>query len=776
MGLAFSQTVRCIVFLMLPQLFSKRGRQTLLAYALILAITGPARNTANNMSIMSESLACGQEQLKVAVRQITDVIKRPFIAIKEAIKKVIKVVKDIVAKIKEIFLTIKKIVVGIARVIKSAFDFLAKIFNICSKKLGTPFERCIRVFDDSILDCQAKLGPLFSWLCAMAYVIQAVCYIVKPLDFICMLAHFINDSVVGVIMRKIRTFTRHIRAIFYVKIRFSHDFAFETTQSKTMKEVSANILAEIRERIRRFMQLFDVISAATSLFAFVIVLRVIYYRYKFLTADRYDNKYITREFREIDFRRAQMDRETVLPLNNRERLKFINVSSVRLVRSEKLHLFKALAILFSSYFQLATFMFFDYSLYWLLATIRYHGRYRSTVQAPRTVDLHVEGNGFLADLYRSFVKAFQPLGVKMDLDNIPCLPEPILPNFDTYTQIGFIALLCLLLAVFEPYGLRIRQVVMCYYHPDRAKVRAIWLYNHIMRQRSSFLKFARRQLKRKFYGQERIDKVTCKEYLRAKLNVKCLRFCLGLGSDNQNACVLCAQVFRDDIQPVQCSTPGCVGIFCEQCFVDLNNICTICLDPIQYGDLSDIDVEQDSSDDETSNKFKRRSLKKQEQNPSIASGRRTTADYRSDEGSVTSRYEVRQNPGFTKIVTGDLRERAGEGLTDSDSSDNYSHSDTSTDYSDSYQYSKDYSVKEKPLRTPFEDVEQQRIPDYVSMEIFHQDFQEIEEENSMRRVDEEIFLLKRKNSEQTSFNTDGYLSDDEMDANETTLLFKRKSY
>lgn len=50
----------CIVFLTLPQLFSKRGRQALLAYAFILAITGPAKNTLNNMGILSESLACGQ--------------------------------------------------------------------------------------------------------------------------------------------------------------------------------------------------------------------------------------------------------------------------------------------------------------------------------------------------------------------------------------------------------------------------------------------------------------------------------------------------------------------------------------------------------------------------------------------------------------------------------------------------------------------------------------------------------------------------------------------
>lgn len=46
--------------MMLPQLFSKRGRQALVAYAFILVFTGPAKNTMRNMRILSESMACTQ--------------------------------------------------------------------------------------------------------------------------------------------------------------------------------------------------------------------------------------------------------------------------------------------------------------------------------------------------------------------------------------------------------------------------------------------------------------------------------------------------------------------------------------------------------------------------------------------------------------------------------------------------------------------------------------------------------------------------------------------
>lgn len=49
------------------------------------------------------------------------------------------------------------------------------------------------------------------------------------------------------------------------------------------------------------------------------------YRYRFLTSERFDNIYITKNFRNIDLRRAKLEKETVLPLNNREVLLYVPV-------------------------------------------------------------------------------------------------------------------------------------------------------------------------------------------------------------------------------------------------------------------------------------------------------------------------------------------------------------------------------------------------------------------------------------------------------------------
>jgi DC-STAMP-like protein. len=52
------------------------------------------------------------------------------------------------------------------------------------------------------------------------------------------------------------------------------------------------------------------------------------------------------------------------------------------------------------------------------------------------VGIHVEGEGVLADLYRSVANAFKTLGVKMEVDNAACLPNPIPPDTGCYLQIG----------------------------------------------------------------------------------------------------------------------------------------------------------------------------------------------------------------------------------------------------------------------------------------------------------------------------------------------------
>ena len=98
--------------------------------------------------------------------------------------------------------------------------------------------------------------------------------------------------------------------------------------------------------------------------------RVIYYRYKWLTSDRFDNRYISGYMREIDLKRARGDKETIFPLNRRERNKYVPLTSMLLIKSERIKLAKSAVFLATTSVKLAIHMAVDYCLFWILDTIR----------------------------------------------------------------------------------------------------------------------------------------------------------------------------------------------------------------------------------------------------------------------------------------------------------------------------------------------------------------------------------------------------------------------
>jgi len=83
------------------------------------------------------------------------------------------------------------------RVIVSVFRWLGNVINICNKEIGTPFDRCRNVFEGAVADCRAKLGPTFAKICNITYLVETLCYTVKPLDLICAFVSFIEDTIIG---------------------------------------------------------------------------------------------------------------------------------------------------------------------------------------------------------------------------------------------------------------------------------------------------------------------------------------------------------------------------------------------------------------------------------------------------------------------------------------------------------------------------------------------------------------------------------------------------
>ncbi|XP_045780299.1 DC-STAMP domain-containing protein 2-like isoform X2 [Maniola jurtina] len=605
LGLAFSYRIRCLVFLLIPQLFSRVGRYTLTCYALVLILTGPATNTFKNSEVLSESMACSQEQIKTSVREINESMKKPFNAMKDTVMLMVETIKRLTSTLDENISRISVLVIGIADVIQSSLSWLNSVGNTCNEKFGTPYDYCLKAVDRGVLNCKKTFKGDLSWLCSASFAAKSACWSVRPFESVCFIADYATTTFAATVKRKLRDFTDRINRTLFVHIETQHTYTFTSNASHSASQVAAGIVTELRNRADPLLTWLSWSSCVTSLFLLLIIFRAKYYQHMFETRSRFDNRYVTQELRELDLKRYREGRETILPLNRREQAKYINVTSFRLVTSEKLYLTRTMVFMVITTFKLLIHIVADYSLYWVLITIRYHGRSQTLLPpGPSNAGVQISGHGIVADFIRSIFNALTLALVQNIPSPVACLPNPYPPDFQRYTQIAVLIMLLWFFALFEPYGLRLRHVIMGHYRPERARTRAVWLYNHILRTRGSFMKLARRKLHREYKYSDQ-ENLTFRHWINSLLPCWCLRYIFGT-LPKEPHCLLCNALEEEDdsdMKLITCKMAKCPGVYCTRCFCDIGHLCTICLPPEDYGDISDISLEKGSSDESSDQEY-----------------------------------------------------------------------------------------------------------------------------------------------------------------------------
>lgn len=156
-----------------------------------------------------------------------------------------------------------------------------------------------------------------------------------------------------------------------------------------------------------------------------------------MTQDRFKNYYINRKFHEIDDRRKEMEKDCVLPLTNKERGKYIEITSLKMVKSERIQIFKSGVFLLISSVQIIGILITDFSLFWLLSIMQYHGSQEGGLETDtKILKVNVTGDGIVSNFCKDLVDVFEPMVKICNVDPSPCLPKPHVPNFAKYDKIG----------------------------------------------------------------------------------------------------------------------------------------------------------------------------------------------------------------------------------------------------------------------------------------------------------------------------------------------------
>ncbi|NXE30326.1 DCST2 protein, partial [Ardeotis kori] len=467
LGMAFSATARITLLLSLPHVFTWEGKMLLLLLALGMAVQGPCSNILHNFSQAAESLSCGAE---LALNQTAERLQRsrePLLSVLAKIKDIAQKAKVVGDHVRKFFRSIMDSVSHVGRALRNVWLWLANVGKLCNRELGTPYRRCLRLFDEAKDNCERTIPFLF-FLCYVVVGFKPLCGLANVTLVFCIVPSYIQSFLKRKITTPLRDALDRVRREFEFNISAVHRFDVSLNASKSLGEVALDIMEGVRLRLeptRWVLGLFTHISFCVILYMYLQALR---YHHRYLRDDTFNNIYITQRFVELDLRRAQLGRPTVLPLTVWESGRYVAPAGPWLSQQERrwygLQLLGVLRHVLVGF----SIILADYSLFWLLDLVRHQLQGEIVARAPTVLAVSVDGTGYTSEIFRDLVSAFDALQQgNVSVLSQRCLLQPAEPNYGTYLSMGLLYGICFFITIFGSHAARLRRAVCAAYYPAR---------------------------------------------------------------------------------------------------------------------------------------------------------------------------------------------------------------------------------------------------------------------------------------------------------------------
>ncbi|XP_049637561.1 DC-STAMP domain-containing protein 2 [Suncus etruscus] len=585
LGMGFSRQVRVSVLLVLPQAFSKHGRMLFLVLAFGLVLQGPCANTLRNFTRASKAVACGAELALNQTAQALLRARQPLVSALNKIKAIVMKAKEVADCVRKFFRSIMDGVKHVARALRNVWYWLLHIGDVCNAELGNPYIKCAQVFDNAKDQCMQLiprayylcyvLTPFKLVLCGLASVVQVFCVIpqyVQP---------FLRETIgthpggppkpPGLFPAPrsplpwsywpaVIKLINRVRREFEFNMTATHHFSVDLNASRSLSQVALDLQEAVGLKVHRVREMLALRGNSTPLLLMLLYLQALFYRYRYLNWDHFDNVYITNRFLSMEARRAKAGLPTVLPLSSQEAKHYIQpgflLQRTELGWEQTLYFLDTLHLIRHLLLALLL-VFLDYAVFWVLDLARYHLQGEIVARSPVLVSIKVKGEGYTGTIFQDLVSAFEVLQRgNISVLSRRCLLQPSEPDSTSYIVIGAMYGMCFFVTLFGSYISRLRRVICAFYYPSREQERISYLYNVILSRRNT---------------------------LSAALQRTVLRRAADQG-------------YMSAFQVLAQSTPGCKGLFCLTCFGLLDNTCPVCSAPLSY--QGRVDPEGDSSEEE----------------------------------------------------------------------------------------------------------------------------------------------------------------------------------
>ncbi|XP_050742031.1 DC-STAMP domain-containing protein 2 [Drosophila biarmipes] len=563
---------RCIAALCFASLASYQFRAVIIALAFLLACTGPMKNIIHNICIMANSASCGQNVLIKALRLMQRIIYDPSHSVEESFQGTLAEVRLIMNKLDKLLLNLERPISQIHATYKTCADWLVLQKDQFDYKMGTPYHRCLRAGNLSITQCQREFGEKtkdccnqkkFAWFC----------------ESLKNLKTFFDDNlqwsqvVIEEIFQRLQLCFMKIRNIFITTISFDHSLKLNSTSSLIANKdqiFEQDVTKNFELQRHKFFFVFLYLDLIIFILLLTVILKSVYFWFRYLASDSFENVYITKAFENYDDYQHETMGQRALPLSNCEENLYVKINSMRILPKEYSTVCRSWMFLMITGIQLFCICFVDYSLYNMLTLISFHGHMTGGLTPPAYQKIVVKGGGKIGDILRDLVHAFEPKGFKIDTQR--CLPIPGKPKYPRYLWILLLYLLAWFMVFWEPYGLRQRHRIMVYFYPEESNRRVCDLHYTILKERKNVFK-ERCQQARLLNAFENNRTLLARCSWFDNLVKGCLIGC------RRNFicknCTICSKPLTKS-DNVSCNSLNCRGIYCTMCFQECNNLCILC--------------------------------------------------------------------------------------------------------------------------------------------------------------------------------------------------------
>ncbi|OXA63119.1 DC-STAMP domain-containing protein 1 [Folsomia candida] len=614
-GFAFSRQVRCITVLTIPEFTTRAGRRTVQATILILLISGPMRNIADNgeetvrflkciKDMLLDILIAGKDLVFAPIQHILFDLRASTSGVQESAesKYNMSVLQELMAPIvvevegdQERF-QIKDEnndmdeAMGLpprSEEVEVHYKFLSsdtaddKIEKSYRKKLAYRCEevfskgtmKCVELFNGKYEDCNEAVTKVLGWALCWPMKLTFICDILTMFaqDKVCEMSDVIEagfGETYSVAIKGIEDFSKSFN------VRVNYQGLSEMINLSGLKSARDELLEHFlggRKYVEWYLSL---VKRALALSYLVVVYGygALEYHVQYCRSLSADNVYVTAYFREIDERRrGQSGKETLLPLKSFERPNFSRLNRIKLTEKEwKKFGDQLFALLIQAGVVFSVFGF-DFLYTELLQLVQNHADMHIRQIGHHVLEIQVVGEGLLAQLLRVVIKDFS-INEKIDISHFskPCLPVPRVTPKSYFQRVVVLFLVLFTNAYFEAHCIRFRHGVTNYFYPKRSRKRAIWLYNETLRRRKSkesFFKTCALENADKFRTHVSRNPLV---WLADSFPNQCR--CLKWWKLGRRKCVVCTEngeVFR---------CPQCNFSYCQECYQDLviNQGCLYC--------------------------------------------------------------------------------------------------------------------------------------------------------------------------------------------------------